>query len=238
MMSSGVAECAADGQVMELVEHVAATDSPVLLLSEIGFGTGWFASQIHALSARWERPLMSVDCAAIPPALIESELFGLETPSLTGALAQAGRFEFANKGTIFLDGIGDLPLDAQVRVLRVLEEGRIERLGSTRSIEVDTRIIAATHHDLRERVAAGAFREDLYYRLAVFPIRVPAPSLKLIDVEKQHLKTVLESTQWRIRGAAGAAARLGLKPTTLETRMARLGLRRPSVTAFGEWHRE
>lgn len=228
MMTRGVAESAADRQVMDLVEHVAATDSPVLLLSEIGFSTGWFASQIHELSSRWERPLVSVNCAAIRPESIARELFGLESWAVAGGLAQVGRFEFANHGTIFLDGIGALPLDVQVRVLRVIEEGRIERLGSSRSIGVDARIIAATHQDLRERVADGAFREDLYYRIAVFPIRVPARSLKLIDVEKQHLRTVLESTQWRIRGESGAAVRLGLKPTTLETRMARLGLKRPS----------
>jgi len=233
MIVSAVAESPANRRVLELIEHVADTDSPVLLLSEIGIGTERLATRIHALSRRRQRPMVCVNCAAVPPAQIESELFGREA----GQPAQVGRFECADRSTIFLDGIDDLPLDAQVRLLRVLEEGRIERLGSSRSIAIDTRIIAASHSDLRERVAKGALREDLYYRLAVFPIRVPAPSLKLIDVERQHLRAVLESTRWRVRGQSGAAARLGLKPTTLEARMDRLGLKRPAVTAFGERHR-
>jgi transcriptional regulator with GAF, ATPase, and Fis domain len=237
MMQGGVAASRADRRVTELVAHVADTDSPVLLLGEIGSAATGLASQIHKRSTRWRRPMVCVSCAAIPPALIERELFGWESAGINGALARIGQFEFADQSTIFLDGIGDLPLDAQVRVLRVLEEGRIERLGSARSIGIDTRIIAATHRDLRVRIAEGAFREDLYYRLAVFPIRVPARSLKLIDVEKQHLKTILESAQWRIRGERGAAARLGLTPATLERRMARLGLKRPAVTAFGEAYR-
>jgi transcriptional regulator with GAF, ATPase, and Fis domain len=251
--------------------------------------------------------MVRVNCAAIPSTLIESELFGREKGAFTGALArQVGRFELADKATIFLDEIGDLPLDVQVKLLRVLEEGQIERLGSPKSIKIDTRIIAATHQDLQQRIADGAFREDLFYRLNVFPIRVPPlrervedipnlvwqfvgefskafgkriesinpdsikalqqypwpgnirelrniverativctgprltiavpatsntstrRSLKLLDVERQHLRSVLESTHWRVRGEGGAAARLGLKPTTLETRMARLGIKRP-----------
>jgi PAS domain S-box-containing protein len=300
-------ESAAARRVMELIEQVAPTDSTVLLLGETGTGKERLASHIHERSARSQRPMIRVNCAAIPSTLIESELFGREKGAFTGALArQAGRFELADKGTIFLDEIGDLPVDVQVKLLRVLEERQIERLGSPRSITIDTRIIAATHQDLQQRINDGAFREDLYYRLNVFPIRVPslrervedipelvwefvaefskafgrrietinpdslaalqecswpgnirelrntveramivstgtclsiAPpppstsaarrSMKLIDVEKQHLLAVLESTHWRIRGESGAAARLGLKPTTLETRMARLGLKRP-----------
>ena len=303
----GVFESPAARQVMAMIEQVAVTASTVLLFGETGSGKEVIASQIHALSSRRHRPMVRVNCAAIPSTLIESELFGREKGAFTGALArQAGRFELADKGTIFLDEIGDLPLEVQVKLLCVLEEGQIERLGGPRPIHIDTRIIAATHQDLQQRMIEGAFREDLYYRLNVFPIRVPAlrerpediphlvwqfvgefskvlgrkidsvssdsmtalqqypwpgnirelrntveramiistgtrltiaapapsttavrRSLKLIDVEKQHLQAVLESTRWRVRGEAGAAARLGLKPTTLETRMARLGLKRP-----------
>ena len=302
-----VGESQAARRVMELIEQVAATDSTVLLLGETGTGKEVFASRIHELGSRRHRPMVRVNCAAIPSTLIESELFGREKGAFTGALArQVGRFELADKATIFLDEIGDLPLDVQVKLLRVLEEGQIERLGSPKSIKVDTRIIAATHQDLQQRISDGAFREDLFYRLNVFPIRVPPlrervediphlvwqfvaefskafgkriesisnesikslqqypwpgnirelrniverativctgprltiavppssntaarRSLKLVDVERQHLRAVLESTHWRVRGEGGAAARLGLKPTTLETRMARLGLRRP-----------
>jgi len=251
--------------------------------------------------------MVRVNCAAIPPTLMESELFGRERGAFTGALArQMGRFEMADKSTIFLDEIGDLPLDVQVKLLRVLEERTIERLGSSQPIKVDVRIIAATHRNLERRIAEGGFREDLYYRLNVFPISVPPlrervedipllvwrfveefskafgrridsidkptftalsqyswpgnirelrnvveramivatghrlniplphasataarRSPKLVDVEKEHIRAVLESTGWRIRGSGGAADRLGLKPTTLETRMAKLGLRRP-----------
>jgi formate hydrogenlyase transcriptional activator len=294
-------------RVLEQIEQVASTDSTVLLIGETGTGKELFASQIHELGTRHSRAMVRVNCAAIPTTLIESELFGREKGAFTGALArQVGRFELADKSTIFLDEIGDLPPDVQVKLLRVLEERTIERLGSPRPIAVDTRIIAATHRDLEQRVAEGAFREDLYYRLNVFPIRVPPlrertedipllvwrfvdefsktfakrvdsidrdnlaalqryswpgnirelrntveramivatsrrltiippqasttatkRSPKLIDVEKEHIRGVLEITGWRIRGAGGAADRLGLKPTTLETRMAKLGLRRP-----------
>ena len=294
--------------VMEQVRQVAATDSTVLLVGETGTGKELFAIQIHDLGPRRGRPMVRVNCAAIPATLIESELFGREKGAFTGALSrQAGRFELADHSTIFLDEIGDLPLEVQVKLLRVLEEQQIERLGSPHPITVDTRIIAATHQDLERRIAEGAFREDLYYRLNVFPIRVPplrerledipllvwrfveefstafgkridaiaqeslaslaqyawpgnirelrnvveramivatgsrltiplpqisqAParrSPKLADVERDHIRAVLETTNWRIRGAGGAAERLGLKPTTLETRMAKLGIRRPS----------
>ena len=302
-----VGQSAAVRQVMELIQRVAPTDATALLLGETGTGKELFATQIHELSARHARTMVRVNCAAIPATLIESELFGREKGAYTGALArQIGRFELADRSTIFLDEIGDLPGDMQVKLLRVLEERTIERLGSPRAISIDARIIAGTHRDLEQAVMQGTFREDLYYRLNVFPIHVPPlreriediPALvwcfveefskalgkridtidrdtlatlqqyswpgnirelrnvveramivatgrklvitlpqtsatavkrspKLVDVEKEHIKRVLESTGWRIRGAAGAADRLGLKPTTLETRIAKLGLKRP-----------
>jgi formate hydrogenlyase transcriptional activator len=294
-------------RVVEQIQQVAATDATVLLLGATGTGKELFATQIHERSARRNRSMVRVNCAAIPSTLIESELFGHEKGAFTGALArQIGRFELADQSTIFLDEIGDLPPDVQVKLLRVLEEREIERLGSPRTIRVNTRIIAATHRNLEQRVAQGTFREDLYYRLNVFPIAVPplrdraddvpllvwrfvgefskafgkridtidkdsmaalrqyawpgnvrelrniveramitvtghhlvipvpqaicgmaTRSSKLSDVERDHIRSVLESTGWRIRGAAGAADRLGLRPTTLETRMAKLGLKRP-----------
>lgn len=303
-----VGESEAIKRVMAQVEQVAATDSTVLLLGETGTGKELFASRIHELSTRRGRSMVRVNCAAIPSTLIESELFGREKGAFTGALArQLGRFELADKSSIFLDEIGDLPLEVQVKLLRVLEERQFERLGSTRAIRVDTRIVAATHRNLEQRVAQGAFREDLFYRLNVFPIYIPplrervedipllvwrfvlefakslgkriehippqcmaalqeypwpgnirelrnvversmilavgprltitlpsaaqaaAPprSTRLSDVEREHIRVVLESTGWRIRGVGGAAERLGLRPTTLETRMAKLGLSRP-----------
>jgi formate hydrogenlyase transcriptional activator len=294
--------------VLAQAEQVAGTDSTVLLLGETGTGKELFASYIHSLSARRGRPMVRVNCAAIPATLIESELFGREKGAFTGALArQVGRFELADHSTIFLDEIGDLTIELQVKLLRVLEERKFERLGSSRPITIDTRIICATHRSLEQRIAEGAFREDLYYRLNVFPIQVPplrdrledvpalvyrlveefsknfgkridviereslsalqhyawpgnirelrnvveramivttsrrltitlpettsaAPSLsspKLADVEREHILAVLKSSAWRIRGTGGAANRLGMKPTTLETRMAKLGLKRP-----------
>ena len=295
-------------RVLEQAEQVAATDSTVLLLGETGTGKELVANYIHERSARRGRIMVRVNCSAIPGTLMESELFGREKGAFTGALArQIGRFELADHSTIFLDEIGDLPPDVQVKLLRVLEERQIERLGSPKSIHVDVRIIAATHRNLEKRITDETFREDLFYRLSVFPITIPplrersedipllawrfveefsrsfgkridaiprediaalqrygwpgnirqlrnaveramivatspelripvpassAPSsgkrhTRLIDVEKDHIRTVVESTGWRVRGPEGAAARLGLKPTTLETRMAKLGLKRP-----------
>ena len=305
--ASVVGQSPALRRVLEQIQQVAPTDSTVLLLGETGTGKELFATQIHELGPRRARAMVRVNCAAIPATLIESELFGREKGAFTGALArQVGRFELADRSTIFLDEIGDLPHDVQVKLLRVLEERRIERLGSPQPIAVDTRIIAATHRNLEQRVAAGTFRDDLYYRLNVFPIHVPplreriediplltwrfveefskafgkriesidkdslaalqhyawpgnirelrnvveramivstgkrltitppVPSAaaikrspKLFDVEKEHIRDILESTGWRIRGPGGAADRLGLKPTTLETRMVKLGLKRP-----------
>jgi formate hydrogenlyase transcriptional activator len=305
--TSSVGRSAAIRGVQEQVRQVAETDATVLLLGETGSGKELFASQIHELSRRRSQAMVRVNCAAIPATLIESELFGREKGAYTGALSrQIGRFELANGSTIFLDEIGDLPIDVQVKLLRVLEDKQFERLGSSKATKVDTRIIAATHRDLEKRIETDMFREDLYYRLNVFPIRVPPlrertedipmlvwrfveefstafgkrlesiskdniemlqryswpgnvrelrnlveraviaasgprltialpqtsgaaarRSVRLADVEKEHIKGVLESTRWRIRGVGGAADQLGLKATTLETRMAKLGLQRP-----------
>ncbi len=299
-----VGESSALRRVNDLIAQVAATDSTVLLLGETGTGKELFASRLHDLSARRSRALVRVNCAAIPSTLIESELFGRERGAYTDAITrQIGRFEAADHSTIFLDEIGDLPADVQVKLLRVLEERCIERLGSPKAIPVNVRIVAATHRDLQTRIAGGGFREDLFYRLNVFPILVPplreraddipalvwhfvqefstafgkridviAPatmyalqghswpgnirelrnaveramvvaggprleisvpvstrlsgvrSERLVDVQKEHIRSVLDSVRWRIRGPGGAAERLGLRPTTLETRMARLGL--------------
>jgi transcriptional regulator with GAF, ATPase, and Fis domain len=296
--------------VLTQVEQVAATDSTVLLLGETGTGKELIAAHLHEMSARRGRAMVRVNCSAIPSTLMESELFGREKGAFTGACArQVGRFESADLSTIFLDEIGDLPADIQVKLLRVLEERQIERLGSPNAIRVNVRIIAATHRNLEQRISEGAFREDLYYRLNVFPIGVPPlrdrvediPLLiwrfvdefsktfgKRIDeipadnmsalqryswpgnirelrnvveramivttgpqltialpkslfgaercsetlavVEKEHIRRVLESCGWRVRGLGGAAERLGLRPTTLETRMAKLELRRPKLT--------
>ena len=168
---------------LEQVQQVAATESTVLLLGETGTGKELFATRIHELSARRARPMVRVNCAAIPATLLESELFGREKGAFTGALArQVGRFELADHSTIFLDEIGDLPADVQVKLLRVLEERQIERLGSPKPIRVDTRIIAATHRNLERRIAEGAFREDLFYRLNVFPIQVPPLRERVEDI--------------------------------------------------------
>ncbi len=288
-------------------EQVAPTPATVLLVGETGVGKEVFAQMIHELSPRHQRPLIRVNCAAIPSALIESELFGRERGAYTGAIArQIGRFEAAHQGTILLDEIGELPIDVQAKLLGVLQERIVERLGSTQSIKIDVRIIAATNRNLEKAVADKTFREDLYYRLNVFPIivpplrervedipglawqfidefskslgkriesissesmrqlerypwpgnarelrnvieravilttgprlAVPMPQLaapqqsSLAHLELEHIRATLESTNWRIRGEGGAADRLGLKPTTLESRIAKLGLVRPQAS--------
>ena len=303
-----VGRSAAIQRVLEQARQVAATDSTVLLLGETGTGKELIATQIHEQSSRHGRVMVRINCAAIPSTLIESELFGREKGAFTGALArQIGRFELADQSTIFLDEIGDLPFDVQVKLLRVLEERQIERLGSPRAVNVNVRVIAATHRNLEKRIADDAFRQDLYYRLNVFPIDVPPlreriedipmlvwrfvdefsksfgkridsisrenmetlqrypwpgnirelrnvveramivavghnltiaipaqppsslrRSVKLVDVEREHVLSVVEGCGWRIRGVDGAAERLGLRPTTLETRMAKLGIKRPA----------
>lgn len=160
--------------VLRKAEQVAGTDSTVLIMGETGTGKELIARSIHELSRRSNRPLVKVNCAALPGSLIESELFGREKGAYTGALArEIGRFEIADHSTIFLDEVGEIPTDVQAKLLRVLQEGQFERLGSSRTISVDVRVIAATNRDLSAMVKDGKFREDLYYRLNVFPILVP-----------------------------------------------------------------
>jgi len=298
-----VGHSAALKRVLAQADQVAPTDTAVLLLGETGTGKGVLAQLIHRRSRRQDRALVMCNCAALPPTLIEAELFGREKGAYTGALTrQAGRFELAHGSTIFLDEIAELPLELQVKLLRVLENGQLERIGSTKTLTVDVRVIAATNRDLAKRVAEGAFREDLYYRLNVFPIavpplrergedipllvwtfakqfgqpveRIPQATMEALQrypwpgnirelrnvieravilsdsstlrvpveaaaapgpdapptlaaAERTQILAALEQTGWRIRGPAGAAALLGLKPTTLESRLKKLGLQRP-----------
>ena len=300
-------------QIMTQVEQVAATPASVLIIGQTGTGKELLATAIHEASPRKERTMIRVNCAAIPAALIESELFGREKGAYTGALSkQIGRFELAHGSTLFLDEVGELPLDAQAKLLRALQEKEIERLGSPKPIKIDVRVIAATNRNLPREVAEGRFREDLYYRLNVFPIQLPplrdrpediprlaetfvqefarsmdksinaiaksclnvlcnydwpgnirelrnvieravilanGPVLKITlprdglakaameksqllsleEVEREHILRILEISGWRIRGQGSAAEILGLKPTTLESRMTKLGIRRPSI---------
>ena len=293
-------------KVLSDAEKVAGTDVPVLLLGETGTGKELLAQTIHDLSARKDRPMVVVNCAALPATLIESELFGREAGAYTGAAsAQAGRFMLADGSTLFLDEIGELPLELQAKMLRVLEDGRFERLGSPETINVNVRLVSATNRNLEQAVREGRFRADLYHRLSVFPIllpplrerrediplliwgfievlgrrmgksiksipkralqqlqqyewpgnirelknvieralilsgddilRVEVPGssnggtqrrLTLKESEREQILRALDETKWRIRGERGAAAILGLKPTTLESRIAKLGLKR------------
>ncbi len=313
-----VGESAALKRVLSQVEIVAPTDSTVLIQGETGTGKELIARAIHNLSGRRERTFVKLNCAAIPTGLLESELFGHERGAFTGAIAQKiGRFELAHGGTLFLDEIGDIPLELQAKFLRVLQEQEFERLGATRTIRVDIRLVAATNRDLAGMVADGQFRSDLYYRLNVFPIvnpplrdrseditplvryftqkfarrmskrietiptetmaaltryhwpgnirelenvieravilsrgshlAVPLAELKprddaapvvlprglttLEEAEREHIRQALEQAGWRVGGPAGAAARLGLKRTTLQSRMAKLGIERPQAGA-------
>jgi transcriptional regulator with GAF, ATPase, and Fis domain len=170
--------------VMQRVAQVAPTDASVLILGETGSGKEVLARAIHERSLRHDGPFIRVNCGALPPELIDSELFGHEKGSFTGALgARRGWFERADRGTLFLDEVGELPLAAQVRLLRVLQDGVLQRVGSEADIQVDVRVIAATHRDLPLMVQEGAFREDLWYRIAVFPIILPPLHERLDDIE-------------------------------------------------------
>jgi len=165
------------------IEQVAPTDATVLILGETGTGKGLVAHAIHEMSTRRERPMITVNCAALPANLIESELFGREKGAFTGAhTKQLGRFEVAHNGTIFLDEIGELPLEVQAKLLRVLQDGEFERLGSHRTIKVDVRVITATSRDLKAEICNNRFREDLYYRLNVFPISIPPLRMRTGDI--------------------------------------------------------
>jgi formate hydrogenlyase transcriptional activator len=295
--------------VLEQVEQVAPTDSTVLIQGETGTGKELIARAIHNLSVRCGRPFIKLNCAAIPFDLLESELFGHEKGAFTGAIAQkVGRFELADKGTLFLDEVGDIPPGLQPKLLRVLQEQEFERLGSTRTHQVDVRLVAATNRNLVDMVKRNEFRSDLYYRLNVFPIPLPplrarredipalvehfveiytrrmdkqiehippetmsalvsyqwpgnirelqnfiersviltsgnvlhpplaslknateAESLGAItleDAERDHIRKTLEQTRWVVAGPNGAAARLGIKRSTLYFRMQKLGISR------------
>jgi len=307
-----IGESDALNYVLFRVRQVAPTDATVLILGETGTGKSVVAHALHELSARKDKALITVNCAALPANLIESELFGRERGAFTGAHArQVGRFEIAHGGTIFLDEIGEMPMELQAKLLRVLQEGEFERLGSPRTISVDVRVIASTSRDLKNEIPRGRFREDLYYRLNVFPISMPplrmrvgdipklvhhfvekhsrkmgkkfetvtkaamqalqeyhwpgnvrelehvieraviistGPVLNLADrlenrsaesesreeppqeiaaMEREHILRVLRKTNWKINGDGGAAALLGLHPSTLRFRIKKLGIGRP-----------
>lgn len=191
-------------QVRKLIEQVSKTDASVLLLGESGTGKEVVARNIHALSTRAGKPFIPINCGAIPSELLESELFGHEKGAFTGAItSRQGRFELANAGTLFLDEIGDMPLAMQVKLLRVLQERCFERVGSNRSIDVDVRIIAATHRNLEQAIKEGKFREDLFYRLNVFPIDMPP-----LRERKEDIPLLLNELISRVEGENRPGVRL------------------------------
>ena len=207
-----IGSSAAIKAVHRQVAMVARTDSTVLILGETGTGKELVARAIHALSSRSGRPLVSINCAAIQPSLITSELFGHEKGSFTGAVHQRlGRFELADGGTIFLDEIGDLPAETQVALLRVLQERELQRVGGNQTIRVDVRIIAATNRDLRGAIADGSFRSDLFYRLSVFPIHIPP-----LRQRKEDIPEIVEHFLGIHAGEAGRPVR-NVGTTTLDT---------------------
>ncbi|NCC84722.1 MAG: PAS domain S-box protein [Clostridia bacterium] len=178
-----IGQSSAIAQVFDKIEQIASLNTTVLLQGETGTGKGVVARAIHARSARKDRPMVTINCTALPANLIESELFGREKGAFTGASArQMGRFELADKGTIFLDEIGEMPMELQTKLLRVIQDGEFERLGSPRTIKVDVRIIAASNRKLEEEIKKGTFREDLYYRLNVFPIMIPPLRARKDDI--------------------------------------------------------
>jgi formate hydrogenlyase transcriptional activator len=308
-----VGESATLRHALKQVEAVAPTDSTVLILGETGTGKELIARALHDLSPRRQRTFVKLNCAAIPTGLLESELFGHEKGAFTGAITQkVGRFELAHQGTLFLDEVGDIPPELQPKLLRALQEQEFERLGSTRTVRVNVRLVAATNHDLAQMVGNGRFRNDLYYRLNVFPVvlpplrerpddiprlvrhftqrfarrmgrrietipaavmdalvryawpgnvremqniieravilsrgpalHIPADDLKpgtaradgpagapvtLADAEREHIVGVLGETGWVVGGPKGAAARLGMKRSTLQKKMKKLDISRP-----------
>lgn len=198
-------------QVRKLIEQVAGTEASVLVLGESGTGKEVVARNIHALSSRAGKPFIPINCGAIPSELLESELFGHEKGAFTGAItSRQGRFELANGGTLFLDEIGDMPLAMQVKLLRVLQERCFERVGSNRSIDVNVRIIAATHRNLDTAIHEGKFREDLYYRLNVFPIDMPP-----LRARKEDIPLLLNELISRVEGENRPGVRL--LPAALDT---------------------
>ncbi len=179
-----IGEAPALKRVLATLHRAAATDTTVLLLGESGTGKELFARTLHALSPRADGPFVAINCAAIPETLLESELFGHEKGAFTGATARKpGRFELAHRGTLFLDEIGDLPIGLQAKILRALEEKRFERVGGTQSLQVDVRLVSATNRNLKTAVAARQFREDLFFRLSVFPIDIPPLRERTGDIE-------------------------------------------------------
>ena len=183
-------------EVFSLVDKVADCDSTILVNGETGSGKGMIARAIHKKSVRRKKPFISINCGAIPENLLESELFGHVRGAFTGATtSKSGKFEVANGGTIFLDEIGDMSSDLQVKVLKVLEEGEFEQVGGSKTIKVDVRIIAATHRDLAEEVQKGNFREDLFYRLYVIPVNLPALRQRKSDIPHLVAHFILESNE-------------------------------------------